>query len=270
MIAKSALIKSCLAAALVALALTCGIVASAQQASEKTISLVADEWCPYNCAPDSDAPGILIEIAQKAFEKEGIKVKYSILPWTRAIEETRQGKHHAIVGAAVADAPDFVFPSTPQFRMRNAFYTNLDSPWEYKGLASLKDVSLGIIRDYTYSDEIDVYVTENQDDLAKIQIAAGEDALATNIKKLLGGRITALAEDKNVVEMFLKDNPEYQGKLRLAGYIEDTPDNDIHVAFSPANEDSKRYAEIMAQETKRLIETGEIKAIVARYLEETE
>jgi polar amino acid transport system substrate-binding protein len=270
MIVKPELKKICWAAALFALTLTGGNGASAQQASEKTISIVADEWCPYNCTPDSDAPGILIEIAQKAFEKEGIKVKYSILPWTRAIEEARQGKHHAIVGAAVADAPDFVFPSTPQFRMRNAFYTNLESTWEYKGPTSLKDVSLGVIRDYTYSDEIDIYITENQDDLTKIQVAAGEDALATNIKKLLGGRMTVLVEDKNVIEMFLKDNPEYQGKLRLAGYIEDTPDNDIHVAFSPGNEDSKRYAEIMAQETKRLIESGEIKEILAHYLGETE
>lgn len=270
MTALGALKRAYWSAAIFACALAPGISASAQENVEKTVTIVADEWCPYNCAPESDAPGILIEIAQRAFEKEGIKVKYSILPWTRAIEEARQGKHNAIVGAAVADAPDFIFPSTPQFRMRNAFYTKPDSQWEFKNLHSLKDVSLGVIKDYTYSDEIDAYVTENQSNLSKVQVAAGEDALETNIKKLLGGRITALAEDKNVVEMFLKDNPEYQNKLRSAGYVEDTPDNDIHVAFSPAHENSKHYAEIMARETDRLIETGEIKEILVRYLGETE
>lgn len=260
----------CLIAIVTALGLISSASVGAEENEKKVISIVADEWCPYNCEPDSDKPGILIEIAQKAFEKEGITVKYSILPWTRAIEEAKQGKHDGIVGAAVADAPDFIFPSTPQFRMRNAFYTLQDNPWEYKDLASLNDVSLGVIKDYTYSDEIDAYIVENEHNLDKIQIAAGEEALETNIKKLLGGRVTAIVEDKNVVEMFLNNNPDYQNKLRVAGLIPDTPDNDIHVAFSPADkETAERYAEILAKGTEQLIENGGLDKITARYLGNT-
>ena len=42
---------------------TCGLVLLGLVATASTptgadvISLRADEWCPYNCAPDSDKPG---------------------------------------------------------------------------------------------------------------------------------------------------------------------------------------------------------------------
>jgi len=30
-----------------------------------TITIRADVWCPYNCEPDSEKPGYMIEIVQK-------------------------------------------------------------------------------------------------------------------------------------------------------------------------------------------------------------
>lgn len=241
----------------------------ASKKTEGTVRLVADEWCPYNCAPGDEAPGILIEIAKRALEKEGVRVQYEILPWARAIDESRQGKHDGIVGASVADAPDFQFPDTHQFKMKNAVFTLNESKWEYKDIASLNDVSLGVIRDYTYGDDLDAYVSENQSDQKKVQFASGEDALETNIKKLLAGRIGALIEDENVFRMFLRDKPDYQDKFRIAGYLPESPTSKIHVAFSPANENAKRYAELIAQETKDLEKSGEMQKIVARYLGES-
>lgn len=44
------------------------------------ITLVADEWCPYNCTPDTDHPGFMIEIAQYAFEHAGHTIVYTTIP----------------------------------------------------------------------------------------------------------------------------------------------------------------------------------------------
>lgn len=245
-----------------------GSVVWATEKKENTVYLVADEWCPYNCAPGDEAPGILVEIAKRALEKEGVTVDYGILPWTRAIEESRAGKHDGIIGASVADAPDFLFPDIHQFKMKNAVFALSDSAWEYKDLNSLKDMPLGVIRDYAYDDELDAYVSKNENDQNKVQVASGEDALEINIKKLLAGRIGALIEDENVFRMFLRDKPEYQDKFRIAGYLPESPTSKIHVAFSPANEKAKHYAELVAQETKDLEKSGEMEKIVARYLGE--
>lgn len=239
--------------------------AFAEEQAKKTVTLVADEWCPYNCDPASDHPGILVEIAKRALEKEGIEVKYEILPWTRAIGEARRGTRDAIIGAAISDAPDFIFPEVPQFKMKNAFFTLKDSTWNFESLGSLDSVSIGVIRNYTYSIELDAYIEEHGHNLDRVQVTSGENALEINVKKLAAGRITAVLEDESVLKMFLRDNPAYQGKFRMAGHIED-PHNGIHIAFSPAKENSKHYADLIARETRRLHETGEINALISYYL----
>ncbi len=261
--------KSYLILALIVTALAGSPLASANQNEDKTVRLVADEWCPYNCTPGDEAPGILVEIAQRALEKEGIKLQYDILPWARAIDESRQGKHDGIVGASIADAPDFAFPDIHQFMMKNAVYTLKDSQWQYKDISSFKTTSLGVIRDYSYNDELDAYVKDNESDQNKVQVVSGEDALEINVKKLLAGRIGTLIEDENVFRMFLRDKPEYKDKFRIAGYLPESETSKIHVAFSPTNKNAAHYAELIAQETKELQKSGEMDKIIARYLGST-
>lgn len=239
---------------------------SAKADDKKTVLLVSDSWCPYNCEPGAKNPGILIEIAKRALEKEGLEVKYETLPWSRAIEETRAGKYDAIVSAAVADAPDFVFPGTHQATIENTFFTATESTWTFMNMKSLGDVSLGVIRDYAYNEDLDSYIAGNAEDPEKIQTASGDGALETNIKKLLAGRLDAFIEDKNVVELYVLDNPEYQGKLRIAGRLPETETNKIHIAFSPAEENAERYANLIEKETLELRKNGEMAKIISDYL----
>lgn len=237
----------------------------AQADENKTVLLVSDSWCPYNCEPDAKNPGILIEIAKRALEREGLEVKYETLPWSRAIEETRQGKYDAIVSAARADAPDFIFPGTHQATIQNTFFTANESKWAFKDINSLGEISLGVIRDYAYNDELDAYIAENADKTQKVQTASGDGALETNIKKLLAGRLGAFIEDKYVVELYLRDHPEYQGKLRMAGMLPETETNKIHVAFSPAEKNAEHFAKLIEKETLELRENGEMDKIIARH-----
>ncbi|MDO3388466.1 hypothetical protein QWI17_21650 [Gilvimarinus sp. SDUM040013] len=129
----------------VAKALTASVLAlflSCANVFGETIHLVADNWCPYNCEPDSAAPGFMVEIAQRAFADEGISVRYSILPWLRALQDTRNGVYDAVIGASKAEAVDFIFPRIEQAQMRNAFWALSDSPWNFQGMHSLSVVHL--------------------------------------------------------------------------------------------------------------------------------
>ena len=160
------------------------------------ITIRADEWCPYNCEPKSDLPGFMVEIAVKIFESKGHTVDYDIMPWARAIQDTRKGKYNAIIGAGKEDAPDFIFPAIEQAQMVNVFYVRKGFPWQYAGVASFKDNVLGVIKDYTYVEEIDVYISENAKNSKRVQIVSGDTALDSNIKKLLAGRVDILIEGR--------------------------------------------------------------------------
>jgi polar amino acid transport system substrate-binding protein len=117
------------------------------QANAESISIRADEWCPYNCAPDSDAPGFMIEIAKEVFEPMGHTIEYKTLNWSRAIVETRKSKYVAIVGASMGDAEDFVFPASALGQSSNSLYVVQSDDWTYTGLDSVKGRKVGIIQD---------------------------------------------------------------------------------------------------------------------------
>lgn len=233
-------------------------------ARAETITLVADSWCPYNCDPKSDKPGFLIEIAQRAFSRNRISVQYTTVPWTQAIEETRQNKHNAIVGASTSDAPDFVFPGTPQGSMQNNFYIAPGNSWHYSGRSSLSGIVLGVISDYSYGKSLDDYIKRYRGDTKRLSVAEGDDALDINVKKLLAGSIQVLIEDEHVMQYYQSKHPEVV-RLESAGVIIDSQSGDLYIAFSPQNPDSKRYAQILEQETINMRKNGEIRDIMSKY-----
>ncbi len=232
--------------------------ASAQAAS---ITLVADEWCPYNCTPGSAKPGYMIEIAQKVLGAAGHTIVYQNLPWSRAIAESRLGKYDGIVGAAVGDAEDFTFPSQTMGKASNVFWVNLGDSWKYTGVPSLDKISLGTIRDYSYSEEIDAYVAKYEKDAKRIQIASGDNALDINFKKLAVKRIGALIENGNVAEYHLADSKQV-GKFQAAG---ETEADAVFIAFSPASPNGKQYAKLLSDGVAKMRASGELAAILKKY-----
>lgn len=234
-------------------------------ARAETITIVADSWCPYNCDPSAERPGFMIEIAKKAFEKHGIAIEYKILPWARAIEETRKGNYTAIVGASLHDAPEFIFPNISQGWMQNRFYVKKGAPWRYTGLNSLSSVSIGIIAGYSYSEDIDSYLKANRNNMKYVQIVSGDNALEMNLGKLIAGRVGAIIEDTHVVRYHLSSHPEVKD-IEEAGVIKNSAQSNLFIAFSPKNPRSQKYAEILGQEMRSIRSSGELQRILARYM----
>lgn len=230
----------------------------------ETITIVADRWCPFNCGPKDERPGFMIEIAKQAFARHGIEVEYSTLPWSRAIEETRQGKHTAIVGSSHNDAPDFVFPQISQGKVNNKFYVKKGDGWWFKNIKSLSRVSLGAIADYAYNDELDAYIQKYKSDPKRVQLVSGENALDSNVKKLMAGRISALIESQHVVDYYLMQQ-SLPGALSDAGDLPPTQDDNVYLAFSPKNPNARRYADIVSEEVKEMRKSGKLQQILTNY-----
>ncbi|AYC35118.1 ABC transporter substrate-binding protein [Pseudomonas cavernae] len=231
-------------------------------ARAETLVITADVWCPINCAAAADKPGILVELAQQIFAEAGITVEYQTVNWARAIHAVRQGRANALIGAGREDAPDFLFSASAPAISRTCFYVKPDSAWRYQGVDSLADVRLSVINGYSYGPDLDDYIRHHQHEPAKVQTAAGDRALATNVAKLLRGRVDVTLENSRVMASHLaRRQPPAQ--LWQAGCR--SPDLPIYLAFSPTLASSPRYVALFEAGLQRYRQNGRLQALLARY-----
>lgn len=228
-----------------------------------TILLRADEWCPFNCAPDSKKPGFMIEIAQEVFAKEGHEVFYETTPWSRALREAQAGKIHGVVGAAAEEAQKYglATPEVGQGYADDAFFVNRGEPWRYSGPQSLEKMVVAIIKDYTYDSELDPYLTKYITNPTKVQVVAGEEALELNFKKLLLGRVDVVIETGSVGLYKLREMGLSE-KVEIVGSI--APE-EIYIAFGGEQTQAKELAKILSDGTEQLRKNGHLDEILASY-----
>lgn len=228
----------------------------------ETLVIAGDIWCPINCQPGTERPGIFVELARDIFAESGIQVQYQALNWARTLHEVRRGELNAAIGAGIEDAPDFLFTPSPVAQSRNCFFTRQDSTWRFTGVPSLVQQRVGVINDYSYGDELNAYIGAYRSDSERIQVAAGDKALELNLGKLRLGRLDALLENSWVVQAMLA-NQGKAGELREAGCRE--PDVPIYLAFSPALPGSARYVELFEQGLQRYRADGRLQALLDAY-----
>ncbi|MBF0302673.1 MAG: transporter substrate-binding domain-containing protein [Desulfamplus sp.] len=228
------------------------------------ITLRADNWYPYNGEPDSEKPGYIIEIADYIFKKAGHQIDYKLLNWARTCREVESGKWNGAVGGSYKETPDCIFPEEELGIMRNTFYVKKgETTWRYSGIESLKLVKVGIIKDYSYgNDELNDYLKTEKSNL--VQVVYGDNPLASNIKKLLTGRIDVLIEDKFVLEAVAHK----MGVLRdveIAGELSTNESDYVFIAFSPNNPKSKEYANLITEGVREMRANGKLKEILSSY-----
>lgn len=226
------------------------------------ISVTADIWCPYNCAPADNHPGYGIEILKEIFEKAGHKIAYSNMNWTRSIDRARAGEFTAIIGALYKDAPDFVFPQEPFGVQVDTLATRIDDPFEYRTVESLAGHVLGAIQGYTYDDAFNAYIEKYKDDVKRVDLVGGDDPLTTNIKKLMANRVDVVLDDYNVMSYTLK-NMKVTDKVKAKPLP--SKRGSLYVAFSPKNPKAKDYAALFDKGVAELRKSGKLKDILARY-----
>jgi len=232
---------------------------SAAPLSADEITLVADEWAPYCGRAGSPQPGYGVELARQVFEAAGHTLHYLNVPWTRAIKETREGRYSAIIGAYKEEAPDFVFPKEAFGVSRYAFYTKSGSRWTYVGIESLRSIQVGLIKGYSYGDELNGYFNENPQ---WVQYVTGDDPLTQNIRKLLAGRFDALIAGENVMAYKIREMG-VAGEVVQAGVTNIS--GNLYIAFSPRMTKSVAYADIFSMGIRELKLSGELDRILDRY-----
>lgn len=225
------------------------------------IVIAADEWCPLNCVPESEKPGVMVEIAQAVFSPQGHTVEYKVMNWPRAIREARVGNINAIIGAFKGDAPDFIFPHQELSVLSNTFFVRKDHSWRFSGVKSLQQIQLAAIAGYDYGDELREYIQESGS--SKVSLLSSHDhPLAKGIKLLHRKRVDAVIEADPVFwytaqELGLKDEFISAGRSEV-------PEK-AYIAFSPALASSADYAQMLSNGVEQLRKSGELEKILQRY-----
>ena len=244
-----------LAAVLFAVCLT-----GAAWADGRTVVIAADPWCPYNCRPDSDHPGYMVEIARAAFEPLGYRVVYRTITWSRALRMAAEGRIDGAIGASPLEAHDsaLVFSPGGLGNSVNTLLARQGTTWTYHGPGSLAGRVLGLIQDYDYGPVINEFAARHPHQVARL---AGADALEKNLRKLLAGRLDAVVEDRNVVRHAL-------ARLNLTARTRDAGEvgvpNPVGIAFTDSTH-GRTLAKTLQNAVPRLRRDGRLAAILARY-----
>lgn len=235
--------------------------ARAEDQPAKKLTIAADAWCPINCDPSDNDPGIGIELAKRIFEPLGYEINYVITPWARALEEVRSGKVDAVVGANTSDDATLIFPTSPVAEVTDDFYTRDDKVFDFKDVNSLAGKRLGTIKDYGYDETLNAFIEAQKKSPGMIQEVSGDTALDQNIKKLLAGRIDVLVESGIVMNYKIRQM-DMEQKIRHVGSV---PQGHVYLAFSPALPESQNMAKAFDEGYALLDKSGDLSAIKEKY-----
>ena len=229
-------------------------------AGNKTITVAADAWCPYNCDERSREPGFMIDITKEILGAAGYTVNYKNQSWASAMTDVASGKVDAVVGAGEAEARRLVLAAEPLGENKTCYYTRSDDLFNFKVGRPLSKRRIGVISGYLYGDPLDQYVAANRANYNLVQIVTGDKPLLQNIRKLKARRIDTLVENMLVME-FSKSKYNVED-IRLAGCEGPLP---LYIAFSPRREDAGHLAELMNEGIRNLRKKGRINEIMVRY-----
>ena len=227
-------------------------------AEPMVLTLRGDDWPPYNSAPNAEKPGFLVEIAKAIFEPKGYIIDYQLCPWVRAVKDAREGSIDILVGAGDTEADGLLLSKTPQGFSENHFYSLPTSIWTYTDATSLSAVTIGVVRDYSYSPAVDARVVAKD----RILEVAGERPLFQLIKLLEAQRVDVLIENRLVMQWTIQALNKSQA-VRDAGSAQQR--DSIYLAFSAQRPGASSRLALLEAGMTELRADGRLAAIYARY-----
>ncbi len=228
----------------------------------KILVFCSDPWPPFANNINDTEEGYLVELVRKIYEPLGYNVIYINKPWARCIEEAENGTVDSALSASPNEAPGLIYPKTAAANQRSSFFTLNDSKWTYKDINSLKNIKLGIIKDYMYDDRIFEYI-KKMSGSNKIFEVTGNDGLRRLIEALFQKRVDVIVENREVMYYTLAKMGVDEKAVRFAGFAsENAP---LYVPFSPKRKDSGYLAQEFDKGFKKLSENGEVDKLMNKY-----
>ena len=215
------------------LALTMGLAAAAApaKAARPVVRLATLEWEPYigTKMPDQGYTAALI---RAAFASQGMDVKIEFYPWARALHLARTGAVDGLMPEYFNPSRQAEFEYSAPFpggplvlykRRGDAIAFSADpGKQQDAALRALKAKRFGVVRGYLNTPVFDA---------AKYLVKEEANDDATNLRKLVYGRIDLAVIDRRVAEHLIRtEYPAYAQKIQpMSPPLADIP---LYIAFS--------------------------------------
>jgi polar amino acid transport system substrate-binding protein len=225
--------------------------------------LQADRWCPYNCDPGATEPGYAIELMQTIFASSGVKIKYEIVPWDRALMQAHDGTASAAVAAVrvQADNHGLLVGNEPIGTSNDCLFVAASNSLKFQkadDLDSLKSVA--IVSGYTYSQELGIWL-DRPENKRKIMVQRGAKPAEINAMNLALGRLDAVVENSHVMQhTIFKLGLEHQ--VISAGCQKEVP---VFIAFNPNLENVQQLIKKLDDGIEKLRHDKQLAKILAKY-----
>jgi len=223
------------------------------QAEDKTFSLITGDWYPY-IGNKLKNQGWTMEVARAALESQGYKVTLRLVPWKRAVAESKQGAADALfLSYYVKEREQWYVFSDAIGQARTGFFALKSSHIRFQTLEDLKGVTVGLTRGAAVSPEFDaasfLQKEETADDLG-------------SLKKLLKRRIDLYAGPELVAKQIMK--MEMTAHQRdMVEFIEPAlATHNLYLAISKKAKNYQKKRDDFNRGFKQITENGQYKKIL--------
>ena len=231
-------------------------VSTAVFCQDKTFTIVTEEYPPYaGCSLENF--GWTIEAAKAALELEGYDVYVRIVPWARAIHETKTGLYEGLYLAFKTEEREkYYLFSDPIAPVKTVFFKLKSRKINYRKLEDLTNCIIGTVNNAAYSDKF-----ANADFLNKEAVSCDK----TNLLKLAAGRIDLLAGSEVVIKHKMKKVLSPDEISRIEVMYPPINVNYMHMAVSKNSADAEQKLKDFNTGYKKIIQNGTYQKILRKH-----
>ncbi|GGF73238.1 substrate-binding periplasmic protein [Alteromonas lipolytica] len=167
------------------ISLFCSVVSNALAHSWRTLTIATTEYPPYT-STDMEHNGYINHIISEAFLRVGIEVEYQTTEWSDALAAAQSGEFDAVsYGNFTRVLSQDFWLSEPISTENLVFMANQTLPLgDWESLSQLASYKMGVVKGYTYSDELFAFINQSTATTTFKSDKAGLNALIDNTIQL--------------------------------------------------------------------------------------
>lgn len=219
--------------------------------AEETITIATLEYPPWT-GEHLKFNGFVNHVITEAFQRKGYSVKFTYLPWKRAVIETKNGNYSALSYVYFSkDREKEFYLSDPISEEKIVLFHLKSNPiQDWKTLDDLKNYKFGATRGYTYTKE---FWQAAESKRIEVDIT---DSDKQNFKKLFSGRIDIFPCGLVNGYSFLQKEFDVSKSHLISYHSKPLSKTTGHLAFTRASKNSENLLQIFNQGLSELKKEG--------------
>ncbi|WP_423187739.1 substrate-binding periplasmic protein [Alishewanella sp. d11] len=171
------------------------------------IEVSAGEWPPFLGA-DLPQQGVVARIIRDIFAEAGIAVRFTFLPWARAMHDAKSGKYDAAAVWLLTEDRRITFLySEAVLSEQHVLFFRKSQPLFWQSFTDLQGLLIGGLQGFSYGAEFDRAVETGLIQLDRV--ASTEQ----NFQRLARGRLDAMVEEVSVGYHLMRNLPEISDQI---------------------------------------------------------